>query len=236
MIALVATACATATACGGSPSLAVQGPARGSHVAGNVVTLTLAASNINLATPSNSGTGGGHIAVYLDSAALPAPGSPVTSGAAAASSAATQIPIAGLTIGRHTFTAVLVDTSGNRVGSDAPATSVTVDGPAVTAQVVGAVTVGQQFAIAVSSYGVTISDIPGDTSGRTAHYNVLIDRGMPRAGAVPAAGSGLIDTTASRVAIPGLTKGSHDIWVVLVNGAGRTLAPLSAAEVRLTVS
>lgn len=225
-----------ATACGGSPSLAVVGPGSGTHVKGNVVTLNLAASNIDLATPNSSGAGGAHIAVYVDQARPPASGSPVTAGTGIVTSAATQIPVAGLTVGRHTFTAVLVDSNGNRTGTDAPATSVTVDGPAVTAQVVGQVTAGQQFALQLSSYGVTISDIPGDTSGHTAHYNVLIDRGMPQAGVVPKTGSGLIDTTGSRVAIPGLSKGSHDIWVVLVNGAGRTFSPLAAAEVRLTVS
>jgi hypothetical protein len=224
------------TACGGSPSLALVGPASGTHVDGNVVTLNVTASNIALATPNSNGSGGAHVAVFIDNATPPGPRSPVTPGPGIVSSAATQIPIAGLTIGRHTFTAVLVDSNGNRAGSDAPSTSVTVDGPAVTAQVVGQVTAGQPFAVQLSSYGVTINDVPGDTSGRTAHYNLLIDRGMPQAGVVPHGGSGLIDTTDSRVAIPGLSTGSHDIWVVLVNGAGRTLSPLSAAEVRLTVS
>jgi hypothetical protein len=224
-----------ATACGGTPSLVIQAPASGSHVRGNVVTISVAASNIDLATPNANGSGsGGHIAVYVDSATPPAAGSQVTPGPNIVTSAVTRIPVAGLVIGRHTFTAVLVDSSGNRVGSDAPSTSVTVDGPAVTAQVVGQVSAGQGFGLALSSYGVTISDIPSDTSGRTAHYNVLIDRGMPQPGTVPTAGTGLIDTTGSLVQVPALAAGSHTIWVVLVNGAGRTLSPLTAAVVTLT--
>ena len=150
-------------------------------------------------------------------------------------SAATQIPVSGLLVGRHTLTAVLADGSGNRLGSSAPSTSVTVDGPAVTARVVGQVTAGHGFSLALSSYGVTISDIPSDTSGRTAHYNVLIDRGVPQPGTVPSAGTGLIDTTGSLVPISSLPSGTHDIWVVLVNGAGRTLSPLSAADVAVKV-
>jgi hypothetical protein len=236
-IALLATACAMATACGGTPSLVIQSPASGGRVGGNVVTISVAVSNFDItATPSASGAGpAGPIAVYLDNAPLPAAGSPVVPGSKVVSSASTRIPVAGLSVGRHTFTAVLVDSSGNRAGSDAPSTSVTVEGPSVTAQVVGRVTAGTAFSLALSSFGVTINDLPSDTSGRTAHYNVLIDRGMPQPGTVPRAGAGLISTTASLAPMPALAKGTHVIWVVLVNGAGRTLSPLSAAEVTVTV-
>lgn len=197
---------------------------------GNVVTLTLAASGVDLTTGS-----GAHVVVYID-----AP--PVSEGAATGQSAhtivsaATQIPVSGLLVGRHTLTAVLADAGGTRLGSSAPSTSVTVDGPAVTAKIVGQVAAGHGFSLALSSYGVTISDIASDTSGRTAHYNVLIDRGTPRPGTVPRAGTGLIDTTGSLVPIPSLRAGTHDIWVVLVNGAGRTLSPLSGAEVVVKVA
>jgi hypothetical protein len=164
-----------------------------------------------------------------------ATGSPVVASATTLASAATQIPVAGLLPGRHTLTAVLVDGSGNRLGSASPSTSVTVNGPAVTAHVVGQVIAGRGFSLALSSYGVTIADIPSDTSGRTAHYTVVIDRGMPRPGTVPKPGNGLIGTTGSLVPISPLPSGTHDIWAVLVNGAGRTLSPLSAAEIVVKV-
>ena len=188
---------------------------------------------MTLQTPS-AGGGNAHFVIYIDNPPVPV-GAPVTPGANVVSSAATRIPIAGLLVGRHTFTAVLADGSNTRLNTPAAEVALTVDGPSVVADLEGQPAAGNPFSLTLSSYGVTISDIPADTSGRTAHYTVLIDRGMPQAGVVPAPGTGLIDTTDSLVQIPPLSAGTHDVWVVLVNGAGRTLSPLSAAEVVLRV-
>ena len=233
MVALLGAGCLAATACGGVPSLTIQGPANGSHVGGNVVRLSVAASNVTLQTPSAGGTNA-HFVIYVDNPPVPV-GEPVTPGANVVSSPSTRIPIAGLLVGRHTFTAILADGTNTRVNAPATQVAVTVDGPSVVADLEGATAAGKPFNVTLSSYGVTINDIPSDTSGRTAHYNVLIDRGMPQAGVIPTPGTGLIDTTGSLVQITPLSAGTHDLWVVLVNGAGRTLSPLSAAEVRVSL-
>lgn len=191
--------------------------------------LSVAASNVTLQTPS-AGGGGAHFVIYIDNPPVPV-GEPVSPGANVVSSAATRIPIAGLLVGRHTFTTILADGTNTRMNAPAAQVAVTVDGPSVVADLEGATAAGKPFNLTLSSYGVTINDIASDTSGRTAHYNVLIDRAMPQAGVIPQPGSGLIDTTDSLVQIPPLTAGTHVIWVVLVNGAGRTLSPLAAAEV-----
>lgn len=213
--------------------MTIQGPASGTHVGGNVVRLSVAASNVTLQTPS-AGGGNAHFVIYIDNPPVPV-GEPVTPGANVVSSASTRIPIAGLLVGRHTFTAILADGTNTRVNAPAAQVAVTVDGPSVVADLQGATAAGTPFNLTLSSYGVTINDIASDTSGRTAHYNVLIDRGMPQAGVIPTPGPGLIDTTGSLVQIPPLSAGTHVIWVVLVNGAGRTLLPLSAAEVSVTL-
>ena len=233
MVALVGAACLAATACGGSPSLTIQDPANGSHVGGNVVRLSLSAANVALQTPS-SGGGNAHFVIYVDNPPVPV-GEPVTPGANVISSPSPRIPIAGLLVGRHTFTAILADGNSTRVNAPSAQVAVTVDGPSVVADTEGATAAGMPFNLTLSSYGVTISDIPSDTSGRTAHYNVLIDRGMPQAGVIPTPGTGLIDTTGSLVQIPPLSAGAHGIWVVLVNGAGRALSPLAAAKVTVTL-
>lgn len=188
---------------------------------------------MTLQTPSPGG-GNAHFVIYIDNPPV-AVGDPVSPGANVVSSAATRIPIAGLLVGRHTFTAILADGNNVRLNTPARQVAVTVDGPSVVADLEGATAAGRPFNLTLSSYGVTINDIPSDTSGRTAHYNVLIDRGMPQAGVIPTPGSGFISTTDSLVQIPPLTGGTHVLWVVLVNGAGRTLSPLAAAEVTVTL-
>ena len=235
-IALLGMACAIATACGGTPSLVIQAPATGTHVTGNVVALTMAASGVTLATPNGSSTDTAHFSVYVDAPPV-APGTPVIPGDNVVSSAATTVTVSGLTVGRHTLLAVLADGAGKRLSSASASLSVTVDGPAVTARVVGQVKANTQFSLSITSYGVTVADIPADTSGKTAHYIIVIDGPMPKPGSIfaQAPQRDLIETTGSLVAIPPLAKGTHTLWVVLVNGAVRTLSPLSAAKVTVTV-
>lgn len=194
-----------------------------------MVRLSVAASNVSVQTPSPGG-GNAHFVIYVDNPPVPV-GEQVTPGRNVVSSPSTRIPVAGLPVGRHTFTAILADGNNTRINAPAAQVAVTVDGPSVVADLEGATAAGKPFNLTLSSYGVTINDIASDTSGRTAHYNVLIDRGMPQAGAIPTPGSGLINTTGSLVQIPPLSAGTHVIWVVLVNGAGRTLSPVAAAEV-----
>lgn len=195
--------------------------------------LSLSATNVTLQTPS-AGGGNAHFVIYIDNPPVPV-GEPVTPGANVVSSPSTRIPIAGLLVGRHTFTAILADGNNTRVNAPSAQVAVTVDGPSIVADTEGATAAGTPFNLTLSSYGVTISDIPADTSGRTAHYNVLIDRGMPQAGVIPTPGAGFIDTTGSLVQLPPLSAGTHVIWVVLVNGAGRTLSPLAAAQISVTL-
>ena len=151
------------------------------------------------------------------------------------STASSQIAVAGLVVGRHVLTAVLADGSERRLGSASASVQVTADGPSVTAQIVGRVAAGTPFSLQLSSFGVTIANIPADTSGHTAHYAVLIDGALTRPGVIISPGPNVIITTGSRVPIPTLTHGAHVIWVVLVNGQGRTLSPPAAASVTVNV-
>ena len=225
----------TAACGGGSPSLTIQSPASGGHIAGNVLSLSLSPSGVTLATPNGSASGGAaHFAVYID-ISPPAPGAPVVPGQNVVSSASTHITLSGLTVGRHTLDAVLANGAGNRLSAASASLTVTVDGPAVTAGVVGLVQSNMSFALSITTFGVTIADIPSDTTGKTAHYVILIDRAAPKPGTIPAPGRDLIETTGSLVPIPALSTGRHTLWVALVNGATRVLSPLSAAEVTVTV-
>jgi hypothetical protein len=226
-----------AAGCGSSPppTVSIDSPANGSHVAGNVASLHLVATGISIVTANGDTSGNtGHYALFVDIPPVAA-GAPVTPSAGVIPSTNAQITVAGLVVGRHTFTAVLADGADKRLGSAQASVQVTVNGPAVTAGVVGQVTAGQPFSLQLSTYGVTIANIPADTSGHTAHYAVSIDGPMPHPGVVVPPGAGVIITTGSRVPMPVLSKGTHVIWVVLVDGAGKTLTPLSAASVMVNV-
>lgn len=231
---LVATGLGAA-GCGSPPTVSITSPASGTHVGGNVATLRLSATGVSIVAANGDRSGNtGHFAIYVDGAPV-APGSAITPGAAVITTSSTQISVAGLVVGRHTFTAVLADGSERRLTSASATVQVTVDGPSVTAGIVGAVTAGKPFSLQLSTFGLTIANIPSDTSGRTAHYVVLIDGAMPKPGVILLPGPTVIVTSGSRVPIPAFGHGSHDIWVVLVNGQGRTLTPLVAANVTLKV-
>jgi hypothetical protein len=224
-----------AAGCGSPPTVSISSPANGTHLGGNVATLHVTATGVSVVAPNGDRSGNtGHFAVYVDLAPV-AVGDVITPGQTVITTASTQIAVAGLAVGRHTFTVVLADGSERRLTSAAATVQVTIDGPSVTAGIVGAVTAGQPFALQLSTFGVTIADIPADTSGRTAHYVVSIDGAMPLPGVVLSPAAGSIVTTGSRVPMSALVHGAHVIWVVLVDGEGRTLNPLSAASVSLEV-
>lgn len=234
LVVLTATALAAA-GCGSPPTISISRPASGTHVAGNVATLHVGATGISLVAADGDRSGNtGHFAVYVDAPPVAA-GDVITPGQAVITTASTEIPVAGLQVGRHMLTIVLADGSERRLTSASATVQVTIDGPSVTAGIVGAVSAGHAFALQLSTFGVTIANIPDDSSGRTAHYVVSVDAAMPRPGVVLSPGPGSIVTTGSRVPIPPLAHGSHVIWVVLVDGQGRTLNPLSAASVSLEV-
>ncbi|HWF57116.1 MAG TPA: DUF4399 domain-containing protein [Candidatus Dormibacteraeota bacterium] len=235
MVLVLIAVTLVAAGCGSPPTISITAPPSGTHVGGNVATLHLSATGVSV-VPANGDQSGNtaHYAVYVDGTP-PASGNAITSGATVITTASSQISVAGLVVGRHMLTAVLADGSERRLGSASATVQVTVDGPSVTAQIVGQVTSGTPFSLQLSSFGVTIANIPADSSGRTAHYALLIDGSLPRPGVIVSPAPHMIITTGSRVPIPTLTRGTHVIWVVLVNGQGRTLNPLAAASVTVSV-
>jgi uncharacterized protein (DUF736 family) len=224
-----------AAGCGSPPTISITAPASGTHVGGNVATLHVSATGVTIVSANGDQSGNtAHFAVYVDGTPA-APGSVIASGPAVITTASSQIYVAGLVVGRHVLTAVLADGGERRLGSASATVQVTVDGPSVTAQIVGQVTSSTSFSLQLSSFGVTIANIPTDTSGHTAHYALLIDGALPRPGVIIPPAPNVIITTGSRVPIPTLTRGTHVIWVVLVNGQGRTLSPPAAASVTVSV-
>lgn len=78
-----------------------------------------------------------------------------------------------------------------------------------------------QLDLAASGVGIVPAD--GDTSGRTGHYHVFIDRDPPPPGAPIPKEPGIVHSADSHVALPGLTTGTHHVSVVLGDGAHHRL-------------
>ena len=82
----------------------------------------------------------------------------------------------------------------------------------------GATVKGNVVSLDVEAKGVTIVKADGDTSGRTGHYHVFVDRDPVAAGAPIPKEAGIVHTTDNPVVLTGLAVGTHRITVVYGDG------------------
>lgn len=92
------------------------------------------------------------------------------------------------------------------------------DGPAT-----GSIVRGDVVTLKVRAQGVRIVKPDGDTSGRTAHYHVFIDRTPVAPGAVIPKEPGIVHTATAPIVITGLAPGTHQLFVVLGDGTHHRL-------------
>lgn len=83
----------------------------------------------------------------------------------------------------------------------------------------GSAVKGNVVTLDIEGKGVGIVKADGDTSGRTGHYHVFIDREPVADGAPIPREAGIVHTTDDPVTLSGLAIGSHRIVVVYGNGA-----------------
>jgi hypothetical protein len=82
--------------------------------------------------------------------------------------------------------------------------------------------------------GVQIKKADGDTSGKTGHFHVFIDREPMAAGQVIPKEAGIVHAAAEPVVLAGLSAGEHTLKVVLGNGAHARLgSALAETKVRV---
>ncbi len=220
------------------PSLAIMSPASGEAIKGNVVSVLVKLSGIDLVKADGDTSGRtGHLHAFIDREPV-AKGAVIPKEAGIVHSADNPIVLSGLAVGEHTVHVVLGDGSHNRIGSSVDTVKVTVMGPTVDATAPATVAAGSPVRIDFKSSGVGIVKADGDASGATGHYHVFVDRPLPKIGEVipkPDDGS-IIHTAESFVEIPGLAAGEHVFFVVIGDGLHTPRNPLVADKVVVTIA
>jgi hypothetical protein len=231
----VSNATTTSSAAGG-PAIQIVQPAANARIGGNVVDLELQATGITIVKADGDTTGKtGHIHVFVDRDPV-APGATIPKEAGVIHTTETRVRVAGLTTGRHTLTAVLGDGAHSRIGTAAASLTVELTGPSVQATAPATVPAGQAVPLEITVTGVDIVAADGDTSGRTGHLHVFVDRDPLAPGAVIPKEAGIIHTTSTHVDVPDLTPGEHTLWVMVGDGAHQALSPAVLAKVTVTIS
>lgn len=104
----------------------------------------------------------------------------------------------------------------------------------IVSPAVGTAIKGNVVALDLASAGLTIVKADGDTSGRSGHYHVFIDRDPVAAGAVIPVDAGVVHSTDDPIMISGLSVGSHRLAVVVGDGTHARLGT-TMAETTVTV-
>jgi hypothetical protein len=82
---------------------------------------------------------------------------------------------------------------------------------------------GNTADIALEAGGIKIVAADGDTSGKTGHFHVFIDKDPPAAGQTIPKGPGIVHTAENPIHLTGLTDGEHKLVITLGDGVHRRL-------------
>jgi hypothetical protein len=92
----------------------------------------------------------------------------------------------------------------------------------------GSITQGNVVRLDLEATGIDIVKADGDTSGKTGHYHVFIDREPVAAGALIERAAGIVHSADDPVVLTGLSVGYHTFTVVLGDGGHRRIGNASA--------
>jgi hypothetical protein len=219
------------------PSVTITSPASGSTVKGNTVSLALDVKGVSIVKADGDTSGKtGHLHAFIDRVPVAA-GAAINKEPGIVHSVDNPLVLTGLTVGEHEITVVLGDGTHARLGGAEDSIKITVEGPTLDATAPAMVAVGSPVRIDFKVAGVTVVKADGDTSGKTGHLHVFVDKPLPKSGDViekPADGS-IVHTADSFVEIPNLAAGEHTFFVVLGDGNHVAMRPLVADKVTVTV-
>lgn len=222
--------------CGDSQdSLDIVAPVAGSTVKGNVVSLDLDAEGVIIVKADGDSSGRtGHYHVFIDRDPVAA-GTPIPNEPGIVHTTADPIVLPGLGVGIHRFVVVYGDGEHVRIGRAQAETTVEVIGPSLDATAPVTSSVGQPVVVNVKVEGFTIVKADGDTSGRTGHLHVFVDREPTPAGQAIPVEAGVIHSADTRIAVGNLAPGEHILSVVAGDGAHVPFNPRVMDEVTVTV-
>lgn len=92
----------------------------------------------------------------------------------------------------------------------------------------GAVVRGDTADLRLALSGITLVKADGDTSGRTGHFHVFIDKAPVAPGEIIPTGPGIVHSATNPVQLTGLSAGDHTLIVVLGDGVHRRIAAVQA--------
>jgi len=228
-------------ACAGNrelPKVDISSPANGVRVEGNVLTLDLKAVGVDIVKADGDTSGRtGHYHVFIDQKPVKV-GEVIPKAPGIVHSTDNPVKVYGLTTGKHTAVVVIGDGAHTRRGSASKTIHFTVAGPSVHASVQASTPAGQPVVVTVAVQGVKIVKADGDTSGKTGHLHLFVDREpTPANESIPKPADGsIIHSADTTIPVPNLAKGDHTIWVVLGNGAHDPWKPPVMDKLTFTVS
>lgn len=219
------------------PRADITAPTSGVQVRGNVLTLDLKATGIDIVKADGDTSGRtGHFHIFIDKKPVDV-GQVIPKEPGIVHTADNPVKIYGLTTGKHNAVVVIGDGTHRRLGSASKTIHFTVKGPSVHASVPASNPAGQPVVVTVQVQGVQLVKANGDTSGKTGHLHLFIDRDpTPANESIPKPADGsIIHTADTSIPVPNLAKGEHTIWVVLGNGAHEPWNPPVMDKITFTV-
>jgi hypothetical protein len=216
--------------------LTIVSPLSGVSMKGNVVTVDLDSKDVTIVKADGDTSGRtGHYHVFIDRDPV-APGAVIPKEAGIVHTADDPVMITGLSPGTHRLVVVYGNGAHVRIGDALAETTVKLDGPSVKASAPATVAAGQPVMVTAKVDGFSLIKADGDTSGRSGHLHLFVDRSPTAAGQpIPAGDPNIIHTAETTVAVPDLGPGEHTIWVVAGDGVHIPLGPPVMDKVTVTV-
>lgn len=215
--------------------LEVKGIPEDGALAGNTVELELSGAGVEIVEPDGDVSGRtGHYAVFLDREPV-AVGAEIPEAEDVFEATEDTVQLAGLASGAHDVSVVIADGNRRRMGEKAVGAEFTVKAPTLQATAADVEDRKQPVVVQVEVEGVVLAPPDGGTATTTGHYVVFVDREPTAAGAPVPAERGIVPAATPTVALEDLGGGEHELWVVLVNGAGVPFDPLVADKVTVEV-
>jgi hypothetical protein len=89
---------------------------------------------------------------------------------------------------------------------------------------------GNTATVALEVGGIRIVTADGDTSGKTGHFHVFIDKDPVAAGETIPKGPGIVHTAENPIHLTGLTDGEHKLVMVLGDGVHRRIGDAQVVQ------